>query len=118
MRVHRHLQGYVVFKRGLQRAEQESEDRGGVERPPDLGASVSGEPGLGDVRVGRFVLIRDELELYGGGMRGIVAVPGEADAPVGLDFFGGRWTCLLRTTLPVALRWAIARSAPRASAKG
>src|ERR1035438_1835272 len=85
MRVHDHLQGYVVFKCGLQRAEQEGEAGGGVECPPDLGVSVSGEPGLGDVQVGRVVLVRNELELDCGGMRGLVTVPAEADAPVSLN---------------------------------
>src|SRR5258708_1574423 len=61
MRVQDHPQGDVVLQRGLQRAEQESKAGGGVRYPPDLSVSVASEPGLGDVHVGRVVLVRDEL---------------------------------------------------------
>jgi hypothetical protein len=71
MRVHGHLQGHVVLECGLQCAEQDGEaGGGGFEHPPDLGVCVCGEPGLGDAQVGRVVLVRDELELDGGGMGG------------------------------------------------
>src|SRR5215471_5454993 len=69
----------------LEGAEQEGEACGRVECRPDLAVCVSGEPGLGDAQVRRVVLIRDELEVDRGGMRWVVSVPGEADAPVGLD---------------------------------
>src|SRR5262249_262724 len=85
MRVHGHPQGCVVLKGCLQRAEQEGEARGGIECLPDLSVTVSGKPAFGDAQVSCVVLIRDELELDRGGMRGVVTIPGETDAPAGLN---------------------------------
>src|SRR5262249_58197947 len=74
MGIQGHPQGYVVLERGLQRAEQEGEAGGGVECLPDLGVSVSGEPCLGDLQVGRVVPVRDKLQLDRGPMPGLITL--------------------------------------------